>query len=70
MKALVVGQSKCQVACKMTLRLAWNTADEDGHQREVAVTTPTSADTQAAHNSTPPPLLDGGQGKLTTTAYP
>ncbi len=52
------------------LWLARDTADEDGHQREEAATTPTSADKQAVHNSTPPPLLDGGQGKLTTTAYP
>jgi hypothetical protein len=34
------------------------------------MTTPMSADKRAVHNSTPPPLLDGGQGKLTTTAYP
>jgi hypothetical protein len=54
----------------MTLWLARDTVDEDSHQREGAVTTPTSADKQAVHNSTPPHLLDGGQGKLTTTAYP
>ncbi len=70
MKALVVGQSTCQVARKMTPWLARDTVDEDGHQREGGMTTPTSADKRAAHNSTPPPLLDGGQGKLTTTAYP
>ena len=53
-----------------TLWSAQDMLDEDGQQREEVVTTLTSADAQAAHNSIPPPLLDGGPGKLTTTAHP
>jgi hypothetical protein len=70
-KALVVGQSRCQLAHKMKLLwFARDTADEDGQQGEEAHTTPTIEDARTAYNIILQPLLDGRQGKLVTTDHP
>ncbi len=59
------------MACKKKLWSAQDTtSDKDGQQQEGAHITPIIEDTPAAYNIIPQPLLDGGQGKLTTTDHP
>jgi hypothetical protein len=50
--------------------LAWDTADNRGHQPEETFSAPTNNRTPSEDNRLPQPLVDGSQGKLQITTYP